>query len=768
MVAAAIALGAALAVAPATTATAQMLGPQFVRLVAGNAHTCGLQNTGQAFCWGRGGNGRLGDGGNTDRLAPVPVTMPPGVLFTELALGESHTCALGNDSKAYCWGMGWAGKLGDGTETDRSTPGPVDMPSGVTFSSISSAGLHTCALGYDNNAYCWGHNAHGQMGNGTTNESQSRPVQVTRPGGATFLQISAGSGHTCGVANDAKTYCWGMGQNGAIGNGSLSDQTTPVPVDASSGGQFRDLTSGSGHVCAFGNDNRLYCWGNNGNGQLGSGTASFESRPMPVNVPPNTSLRTISAYGHQTCSVSHENKLWCWGMVGNAEQRTPVLTDPPSGTNFYSVTAGGNHVCALANPYNNAYCWGRNYSGQLGINQTADQHSPVEVGAAQAPPGPSGTPLTQVSVGNSHMCGIDQTAKAYCWGLNQQGQLGDGTTTIRQTPTAVNAPAGVSFTQFALGSVHTCATGNDARTYCWGAGSTGALGNGSTADVPTPTPVDTPPGVTLTGLTAESGHTCGLGSNAITYCWGSNYTGELGNGTTSNGLRPMPVNAPTGVTFTQIAAGGSHTCGIGNDSRAYCWGLGTNGAMGNGSTADQLTPGPVTMPGGVAFTKITSGQNHSCAIGDDNRTYCWGFNGNYQVGNGTSANQLTPVAVVVPGGAVLTEVAASSNLTCGLGNDTRVYCWGWGWGYNMESTAPVATITMPVPFTNLSAGSALCAKGNDNLAYCWSGNDTPGVVLAGGMSTGGERMVNVIWNDQMSGALREYLAICRGCGPRAE
>jgi alpha-tubulin suppressor-like RCC1 family protein len=766
MVAAAIALGAALAVAPAAMATAQMLGPQFVKLVAGHSHTCGLKNTGQAFCWGMGNNGKRGAGGAIDRLTPVPVPLPSGVQFTELALGESHTCALGNDSKAYCWGQGWAGKLGDGTTTDRQTPAPVIMPGGTLFSGITSSGHHTCAMGNDGYAYCWGRNPSGQLGTGNF-VNQDRPTQVNNPAGVTFAQISAGDTHTCAIGNDQKTWCWGMGQNGAIGNGSTADQPNPVPVDVPSGVIFLELAGGGGHSCATGNDNKIYCWGLNNNAQLGNGNNTNQLRPVQVNAP-GLSHMSLTLNSNRSCTMGQDNRPWCWGWVNGMEQRTPVSTDAPSGTSFYSVTAGANHACSLANPYNNAYCWGTGANGRLGNHQTADQHSPVEVGAAQAPPGPSGTPLTQVSVGNSHMCGIDQTAKAYCWGLNQQGQLGDGTTTIRQTPTAVNAPAGVSFTQFALGSVHTCATGNDARTYCWGAGSTGALGNGSTADVPTPTPVDTPPGVTLTGLTAESGHTCGLGSNAITYCWGSNYTGELGNGTTSNGLRPMPVNAPTGVTFTQIAAGGSHTCGIGNDSRAYCWGLGINGAMGNGSTADQLTPGPVTMPGGVAFTKITSGQNHSCAIGDDNRTYCWGFNGNYQVGNGTSANQLTPVAVVVPGGAVLTEVAASSNLTCGLGNDTRVYCWGWGWGYNMESTAPVATITMPVPFTNLSAGSALCAKGNDNLAYCWSGNDTPGVVLAGGMSTGGERMVNVIWNDQMSGALREYLAICRGCGPRAE
>jgi alpha-tubulin suppressor-like RCC1 family protein len=267
----------------------------------------------------------------------------------------------------------------------------------------------------------------------------------------------------------------------------------------------------------------------------------------------------------------------------------------------------------------------------------------------------------------------------------------------------------VTFTQFAVGSMHTCATGSDARTYCWGGGVNGG-------NVSTPTAVDTPPGVNLTGLTTQGFHTCGRGSNAITYCWGQNAEGELGDGTTTNRSSPTPVSAPSGVTFS----------------------------------------------------KITSGQNHSCAIGDDSRTYCWGFNGSYQVGTGNTANQLTPVAVVIPGGAALTEVAASYNFTCGLGNDTRVYCWGWGWGYNLESSSPVATITMPVPFSNLSAGNTLCAQGNDNWAYCWSGNDPPGVLVTGGVPASGERMINVIWNDQMSGAVREYLAICRGCGPRMD
>jgi alpha-tubulin suppressor-like RCC1 family protein len=762
MVAAAIALGAALAVAPATTATAQMLGPQFVKLVAGNSHTCGLKNTGQAFCWGTGNNGQLGDGGAVDRLAPVPVPLPPGVLFNEIALGDSHTCAIGNDSRAYCWGMGWAGKLGDGTETDRRTPAPVDMPGGVLFNRISSTGSHTCAIGNDSNAYCWGQNSNGQVGNGTTT-TQSRPARVSTPAGVIFTEISAGGSHTCAVGNDAKSYCWGMGHNGAIGNGSLGDQTNPVPVDAPGGVQFSDLTSGGGHTCATGNDNsRPYCWGFNLNGQLGNGNTTNQSRPVLVNVPSGNNLMRLTANSNQTCAMGFDNRPHCWGMVGNTEQHTPVPTDPQSGTSFYSVTAGGNHACSLANPYNNAYCWGMGANGRLGNNQTADHFSPVEVVAEQAPPGSSGSRFTQMFVGGSHLCGVDETTKAHCWGMNQQGQLGDGTNTDRQTPTLVNTPSGVTFTQFAVGSMHTCATGSDARTYCWGGGVNGG-------NVSTPTAVDTPPGVNLIGLTTQGFHTCGRGSNAITYCWGQNAEGELGDGTTTNRSSPTPVSAPSGVTFTQIAAGHTHTCAIGNDNRAYCWGHGANGAMGNGSTASQLTPGPVTMPGGVnAFSKITSGQNHSCAIGDDSRTYCWGFNGSYQVGTGNTANQLTPVAVVIPGGAALTEVAASYNFTCGLGNDTRVYCWGWGWGYNLESSSPVATITMPVPFSNLSAGNTLCAQGNDNWAYCWSGNDPPGVLVTGGVPASGERMINVIWNDQMSGAVREYLAICRGCGPRMD
>ncbi|GIE34140.1 chromosome condensation regulator RCC1 [Actinoplanes italicus] len=769
MVAAAIALGAALAVAPATMATAQMLGPQWVQLVAGDSHTCGLKNTGQAFCWGMGSNGQLGDGSTTNRSAATPVQMPSGVQFTEITLGESHTCAIGNDSKAYCWGMGLGGRLGDGTESDRSAPVPVDMPSGVSFRGISGTGHHTCAIGNDSKTYCWGQNSHGQVGDGTTT-SRLGPVQVNSPSGVIFTQVAAGYSHTCAIGNDSKTYCWGMGQHGEIGDGSLNGRTSPVPVDVPAGVIFTELAPGGAvHSCALGNDNKTYCWGDNSYAQLGNGNFAIQSRPVSVNMPPGIIFQRLTVSASQTCAMGSDNRPWCWGRFAGMDHPAPVAVDPPSGTSFYRVTAGANHTCALANPYNNAYCWGSGHSGQLGNNQNSGQSAPVEVlEAGQAPPGPGGSRLTRVFAGGSHLCGLDENAKAYCWGQNDSGQLGDGTTTSRQAPTAVNTPSGVTFTQFALGSTHTCATGSDTRTYCWGSGFNGVLGNGSTANVSTPTPVDAPPGVTLTGLSTQGFHTCGLGSNATTYCWGQNAEGQVGDGTTTNRLSPVPVNAPGGVTFTQIAAGHNHTCAIGSDSKVYCWGLGQNGAMGNGGTSNQSAPGLVTLPGGVTFTQVASGQNHSCAIGGDNRTYCWGFNGNSQVGNGNTTSQPIPVPVAVPGGAALTEVAANFNFTCGLGNDSRAYCWGSGWGYQTESSTPVATITMPVPFTRLSVGSALCAQGNDNSAYCWSGYDPPGVILAGGAVAGGDRMVNVIWNDQMTGTQREYMAICRGCGPRAD
>jgi alpha-tubulin suppressor-like RCC1 family protein len=345
-----------------------------------------------------------------------------------------------------------------------------------------------------------------------------------------------------------------------------------------------------------------------------------------------------------------------------AATAAPAAAQPP-GDPISQVAAGGSQTCGIAGT--KTYCWGYNVFGQLGNGDTANQDTPVPVRA------PHGVVFTQLAGGYFHNCGISG-ARTYCWGFGGYGQLGNGRTVDHKTAGQVQAPSGVVFTRLAAGNDHTCGI-SGAGAFCWGAGGYGQLGDGGTANQATPVPVRAPGGVVFTQLAGGYFHTCGI-AGTKTYCWGYNALGQLGTGGTASQTTPVRVRAPRGVEFIQIAAGYEHTCGI-SRARAYCWGSGENGLLGTGGTADHLTPVPVLAPRGVAFTQLVAGRGHTCGLSGTS-AYCWGFGGSGQLGNGRTADQYTPVPVRAPRGVAFTQLAAGSDHTCGI-SGSRTYCWGW-------------------------------------------------------------------------------------------
>ncbi|MEU4217342.1 hypothetical protein [Actinoplanes sp. NPDC026623] len=373
---------------PAPTPPTPTPSAQFVQVVAGAAHTCGLDSgTNKFYCWGWNDVGELGDGSAVNRSAPVSVIVPNEVSFTQITAGLSHTCGLGSDTKTYCWGSGAYGQLGNGaTPYGWSSLVAVNAPNGVSFTQLTAAGDHTCGLGSDTKAYCWGRGSHGQLGNGGT-ANQSSPVAVNAPNGVSFTQLTAGRYHVCGLGSDTKTYCWGLGQFGQLGNGATTDQPSPVAVEAANGVSFTQITVGGDHTCGLGSDTKAYCWGRGAYGQLGNGA---------------------TPYG--------------WS--------TPVAVNAPNGVSFTHLSAGSDHTCGLGND-TTAYCWGRGTYGELGNGGTADQSSPVAVDA------PNGVSFTRLAAGDYHVCGLGSDTKAYCWGYGALGQLGNGATADQLSPVAV-------------------------------------------------------------------------------------------------------------------------------------------------------------------------------------------------------------------------------------------------------------------------------------------------------------------------------------------
>ncbi len=346
------------------------------------------------------------------------------------------------------------------------------------------------------------------------------------------------------------------------------------------------------------------------------------------------------------------------------------VPDPAAyGVRLARVVAGMHHSCGETSD-GKVYCWGSNAHGQLGDGDVYTRSILAPVVA------PAGIALSGVIAGGQHNCASGDDGRRYCWGKNNQGQLGDGTTTDQRTPVALTEPEGVAFTALALGGSHSCADGDGGRVYCWGENSDGQLGDGTSTSRALPVPVSAPDGVTLSGVSAGTFHSCAEGSDGNAWCWGYNQDGQLGDGTDTGSFTPVKVAAPTGVRLTNLAAGDVHTCAEGSDGYAYCWGRNSDGRLGDGSTTQRLVPSPVVTPFGVTLTAFQGGGWHTCALGSDGNLYCWGSNFHGQVGDGTNVTHATPSMVRTPTGESFNAFSVGLYHTCATSTNGDEYCWG--------------------------------------------------------------------------------------------
>ncbi len=375
------------AAAEPATATAEAGSSDWRQVSAGGAHTCGIRTTGQLYCWGWDDDGQLGDGGtNADQATPVEVA-GGATNWTSVSTGLSHTCARRATGRLYCWGRDVEGQLGNGVGSVEQTT-PVEVAGGATnWTSVSTGQYHTCARRSTGRLYCWGYDGSGQIGNGLPNTDQPAPRPVA--GGVTnWTAVSAGGYQTCARRATGQLHCWGYDGDGQLGNGGPNTGRSTPGLVAGGITDWTSVTTGHRHTCARRATGRLYCWGQDVNGELGNGPAG--SQPIPVLVAGGaTNWTSVTATQTHTCGRRATAVLYCWGLDqfgqvgdGGANLNRPSPVEVSGGfTDWASVTAGGNHTCAR-NTTGRLFCWGQDGHSQLGDGGVdADTVEPVEVDA---------------------------------------------------------------------------------------------------------------------------------------------------------------------------------------------------------------------------------------------------------------------------------------------------------------------------------------------------------------------------------------------------
>lgn len=335
-------------------------GVVFVAVSVGQNHVCALTDWGQAYCWGRTNtSGELGTGDRTTYETPVPVA--GGHTFTLIDAGQQGTCALGDDSRIYCWGRNTHGTVGLGTRTPPMVVEPTVAAGGMSFVHVGlNQHLGTCGAALDHVVYCWGHNDMWQLGRAP--DLSADTVIAPLASDVRLSWVDGSAFHTCGLTPAGAAYCWGLDQGGNTGL-QPGDTTSPWVAKPVAGGHaFARLAFGDWHTCGITTSGAAYCWGANTFGQLGNGTITDAEFPAPVPVTGGHTFVDIAAAHHTTCALTGSGEIYCWGANDNGALGNLWMQDSPNPVRvgadqtFRAIGMGWGGACAIRTD-GQIVCW---------------------------------------------------------------------------------------------------------------------------------------------------------------------------------------------------------------------------------------------------------------------------------------------------------------------------------------------------------------------------------------------------------------------------
>jgi len=742
-----------------------------VQLSSGDWHSCAILDDASLQCWGRNTDGQLGDGTNADSSTPVSISIGENILA--VSAGARHTCAITDSWALKCWGDNSNGQLGIGSTTSSNTPSTVTV--GGNAVAVSAGGSHTCALLDGNDVKCWGENSDGQLGDGGTNQQNDAATVSASLTGA--ISIDSGDSHTCAVDSSDSLHCWGGSANGQVGDGSTSDQiTSPIEIPLGQNLGALSVSSGSSYTCVVGSNDLARCWGGHGSGALSLGTAPSEfTIPMWRYI--GSSERDWNQNGNLNIfevSVSNDDDGDGFPNSVDSDPSNPTVAASCVSGSFgrftcrqatpgYYVSGTGNTVMTPASPGNYTDTSGatsqvqcdvgkfQRLSGQTSCDEAEPGYYVPSQGAYEGTPCPAGqyndlpgqdsvaackwadeghsvSVILRMTSGASHSCAILDDGSVSCWGENSNGQLGDGSRSPSLDPEKSSMPLGREAVGISAGSYHTCTVFDDGSVRCWGSNEFGQLGDGTTIERTSPVTVDLGQGMSALEISSGESHTCVVLNDRSVKCWGQNVNGQLGDGTTIDRTSPVLVDMG-GKGALSVSTGSYHTCAIMSDRNVMCWGDNWNGQIGDGTNTDRATPVEIPIPSNGSAISVDAGAMHSCIGMDDGSVFCWGYNAYGQLGNGDNGNSNSPVTVPLSSNQLISSVQVGLFHSCALFDSGEVACWGdnsngqLGDGSQIGSTVPTI-VSLGEDATSVSVGQRhSCVILVDASLQCWGAND---------------------------------------------
>jgi alpha-tubulin suppressor-like RCC1 family protein len=468
---------------------------------------------------------------------------------------------------------------------------------------------------------------------------------------------------------------------------------------------------------------------------VSGGTAPFTWTIASGVLPPGLSLNAATGrlQGSATRSADVTLLVRATDSTGASAQRSVRLVVPFA---WSDVSAGVYHTCALS-AEGEAFCWGNNFYNQLGMGDASVANNELVPRRVQT----TATTSTwrQIRAGWDFSCGVTTAGAAFCWGRGEEGRLGDGDVINRDRPTAVAVGSG-RFAQLALGWRHACGIRSDSgETQCWGINSDGQVGNGAPESTVL-RPATVAGGLVLNSVGLGGGVSCGVSSSAFGFCWGSNNLGQLGNGMTGTSRTPSNVSLPAGVQWAQISPNGDHTCALTTTGQLYCWGannLSQRGLLPSGAVST-----PQLLPiAGQSFKRVATGFQFTCALSLTNAVYCWGRNDIGQLGIGVTSTSETPRLVPLPSDTYVNIVAGAFHV-CVLSARGAMLCWGnnldgqLGRGSTEPSPVPASPV-LPSAGASVQGAAWRALPRGDTCATAAAGGASAGPPLSACASRGG-------------------------------